>query len=221
MGIRSWIDDQITTDRLADYLTAPWGHTLGLYRDGSVSVGEDVGREIAEDERPVALAKCPGIDNLSVDYWTTDFAAWDDDQGAYVVTGRHRDDGGRVIGELEDVVRECCQDGDVESEREELVDTLTEDAEEDGIGAYEVMTIDKADDDSKEHLEDVIGTLDDAREACRENGAGLYRIDQWGDGPTEECVRVTEDGDVLISATGEPGTFEHIELRRASTRRGE
>lgn len=94
----------IGTAELAEYLTAPWGHRLGVYADGTVGVGESVGDEIDPDERPIALVRCPGIGNADMTYWRE---GWDCD---------HLNDA--------DVIRDCCENGDVSDEIENLVERL-------------------------------------------------------------------------------------------------
>ena len=101
------------------YYTAEWGERLGVYPDGSVFVSQDVGREIAEDEQPIALLQCPGIGNLDSDYWTSDWTARTED-GYYRVN-----ETGEVI-DLKECIRRSCQDGDVMNEISDLVDRLIE-----------------------------------------------------------------------------------------------
>lgn len=113
----------VSHEDLGDFLTAPWGHRLAVYRDGSVHVGEAVGREIDPDEMPIAMVTCPGIGNLVESDWTAGFCEYAEGRAAYVETRT-----GRVIGDLADVVRECCQDGDVEAEYEDLITRLVDDA---------------------------------------------------------------------------------------------
>lgn len=102
-----WIDEHIGADDLAAYLVAQPGHTLGIYADGSVHVGEAIGREIAEHERPLATIRCPGIGSIDMTSWRAD---WE-------------------CGHLDDaaVIRDCCENGDVEDERAELVRRLADD----------------------------------------------------------------------------------------------
>lgn len=70
MNDKDLIEKAITREAYADYLTAAFGERLGVFRDGRYAVGQSVGMEIAEDERPIALAKCPGLANLDTSYWT-------------------------------------------------------------------------------------------------------------------------------------------------------
>ena len=101
------------------YYTASWGERLGVYPDGSISVSQDVGREIAEDERPIALLRCPGIGNLDSDYWTRDWTTRTED-------GYHQvNETGEII-DLEECIRRSCRDGDVMNEISDLVDRLIE-----------------------------------------------------------------------------------------------
>ncbi len=104
---REWLADQIGRGELAQYLTGDSGDTFGVDADGSTHVGDSVGREIDPDERPIATAKCRGIGNLDMTWW--------------------RD--GWPCAELsdEDVIRDCCRNGEVEGEIEDLIDRLMED----------------------------------------------------------------------------------------------
>lgn len=58
------IEKAITTKVVRDFLLADFGNTLGVYSDGKVVIGQDVGREIDPCDRPVAYCECPGIGNL-------------------------------------------------------------------------------------------------------------------------------------------------------------
>lgn len=113
MSFRKLIHENVDEDALASYLCADWGHTLGVYADGKVSVGQDVGHEIDPDERPVATAKCPGLGNLDMTWWR---------EG--VENEKSMDD--------EDVIRSSCRDGDVTSELDALRLALYVDAVEYG-----------------------------------------------------------------------------------------
>jgi len=58
--MRDFIEKAITTKITKSYLLADFGNTLGVYTDGKVVIGQDVGREIDPDDRPIATVKCPG-----------------------------------------------------------------------------------------------------------------------------------------------------------------
>jgi len=62
--MRDFIEKAITTKITKSYLLADFGNTLGVYPDGKVVIGQDVGREIDPDDRPIATVECPGIGNI-------------------------------------------------------------------------------------------------------------------------------------------------------------
>jgi len=62
--MRDFIEKAITTKITKSYLLADFGNTLGVYTDGKVVIGQDVGREIDPDDRPIATVECPGIGNI-------------------------------------------------------------------------------------------------------------------------------------------------------------
>jgi len=62
--MRDFIEKAITTKITKSYLIADFGNTLGVYTDGKVVIGQDVGREIDPDDRPIATVECPGIGNI-------------------------------------------------------------------------------------------------------------------------------------------------------------
>lgn len=109
--IKALIEESVEDEHLALYMSAPWGHSLGVYADGRVSVGESVGMEIDPDERPIAIAKCPGIDNIDMTWWRE---GWECD---------HLSDAA--------VIHDCCENGDVSDELDTLIEKLVEDAESD------------------------------------------------------------------------------------------
>ena len=102
------------------YYTAEWGERLGVYPDGSIFVSQDVGKEIAEDERPITWIPCPGIGNLDSEDWVRGWTTRTED-------GYHRvDETGEVI-DLEECIRRCCQPGgEVVTEISELIERLIE-----------------------------------------------------------------------------------------------
>lgn len=62
--MRDFIENAITTEVAKNYLLADFGNTLGVYSDGKVVIGQDVGMEIDPDDRPLVCCKCPGIGNI-------------------------------------------------------------------------------------------------------------------------------------------------------------
>ena len=54
----------ITTEVVRRYLLADYGEKLGVYSDGKVIIGQDVGQEIDPIERPIAIIDCVGVGNL-------------------------------------------------------------------------------------------------------------------------------------------------------------
>jgi hypothetical protein len=62
--IKNFIENTITTEVVKSYLLADFGYTLGVYPDGKVVIGQDVGREIDPDDRPITTVECPGIGNI-------------------------------------------------------------------------------------------------------------------------------------------------------------
>jgi len=101
--IKKLIGDSIGANGLGKYLTAEYGETLGLYADGSVTVGQDVGHEMDSSERPVAWVNVPGIGNIDTEYWTEHCT--ENDNGEYV------DDEGKIFsfsGCIWDCIKKRC-----------------------------------------------------------------------------------------------------------------
>lgn len=117
------IEEALSSDILAGYLTAEWGEKLGVYADGETAIGQSVGKEIAEDERPIAIAKCPGIGNIERAYWIDDLVATDEG-------GLYKTAGGQEMT-LEECVIDCCENGDVTPYMDDLREKLLEDMRED------------------------------------------------------------------------------------------
>lgn len=95
----------VSLDDLADYLTADYGSYLGIYPDGGVSVGNDVGREIDPEERPLVRVPCPGLGNLDSTWWSEGLVRHED--------GTYATEEGEEIGGLVDLVYWSCRNGDV------------------------------------------------------------------------------------------------------------
>lgn len=121
--------DVVSYENLADYLSADFGSDLVVWPDDSVSLTESSITRWAQVQ-PIARVKCPGIGNLDGTVFEEGFVEWDGEKGAYVVTGEHRDDKGRVVGGLEDVIAECCRDGDMTEFMGDLIAALERSASE-------------------------------------------------------------------------------------------
>lgn len=117
-------DVTLTLKNLADYLTADYGNDLAIWDDGKVSIVSS-NETWAAGQGPLARVPCPGIGNVDSSYFREGFVEWNDDEGAFVVT-EGNDDAGRVVGQLSDVITECCRDGDVEAFYDDLVKKVHE-----------------------------------------------------------------------------------------------
>jgi len=113
------VEYEITDEMTIAYLTGDPRNVFGLYRDGSFAVGESVGMEIAEEERPILTLKCLGIANMDLTHYTKGWAVWDTETQDYVVT-----ETGEHISEEEAIAR-CVTEGDG-SENVELSQKLVE-----------------------------------------------------------------------------------------------
>ncbi len=118
---REIIEKAIDGDAVFKYATALNGVYFGVYADGTVGVGQNVGNEIEEDERPIARVKCVGISNEDSEYWTKGWATWTGDGDDYITAdGKHHT--------LAGCIEECCLNGgDIENDKEELVEALYQD----------------------------------------------------------------------------------------------
>ena len=120
------INEAITDEVYYQYLTAPYGERLGIYlNDGEVKayVGRDVGREIAEEELPIAAVKVIGFGDLDMSDYAEGFAIYDRETGLYVT------DDGRELTDAE-LLWVTITEGDITEEREALIERLIEDYEE-------------------------------------------------------------------------------------------
>jgi hypothetical protein len=127
-GIMRRIDiirEAVTAVMLADYLTADYGDWLALFADGTYRI-YGAGEVPDRDFDALAVVKCPGIGNIDSSAILDGWAEVDEDTGQYVVTGRRHEDRGRVIGDLETAIRECCR-GDMTSDMEGLERALIAD----------------------------------------------------------------------------------------------
>ena len=109
--IKAAITNQVT----AQYMLAEFGETLGVYSDGSVSIGQSVGDEIAKDERPISCVYCPGFSNQDKTVYT-DGLEYNEDNEKYV-----DDDGSSMT--IEECVSNAC--GIDYSFKDELIEKLT------------------------------------------------------------------------------------------------
>ena len=125
-SVRAYIYEN-QTSVLRDYLTASCGERIGFYiKEEKLihHVGQSIGDEICEEERPLLCVECPGINNLDSSCYTADFCSWSEEREAYVVDGPFMADQGRVVGRLADVIRECCEDGDMSKDLEDFLSSL-------------------------------------------------------------------------------------------------
>lgn len=74
---------------------------MGVYADGTILVGKDVGLEVDKEERPLVSVKCPGLNNLSMQEFRE---GWDSDGLSD-----------------EEVVVDCIQRGDYSQALESLI----------------------------------------------------------------------------------------------------
>jgi len=120
VNVKDAVREHVGTDELAAYLKAPFGYFAGLYANGVFHVGQDVGNEIAQHERPVFISQCPGVGNLDSSEYTAGYAHVNED-GKYV---RNKD--GSMIGDgnLEALINDTCENGDCEDWVEELISDL-------------------------------------------------------------------------------------------------
>jgi len=118
--VEELIRDAITPEIFAQYVIANWGERIGIYPDGSVSIGQSIGMEIAEEEQPIVMAKCSGIGNIDTSYYSEGWTEYDSETGEYITEdGRHLDES--------EMITECCIEGDVSEEIHGLVETLIDD----------------------------------------------------------------------------------------------
>lgn len=106
---------EVAEKHISEYLTADFGKRLVVDFSGNVYFQES--STFSADE--IISIKCPGINNLDSTQFLEGFVEWDDDKGAYV-TIPPQPDAGRVVGDLKDVIRECCETGDVTGFIEDL-----------------------------------------------------------------------------------------------------
>lgn len=107
--------DVITTDVLCDYLTAEFGHDLAIWADGSTEIIESSLCWRHDDNAPICRLRCPGIGNLDSTVFSDDYAKRDPESGIYY------DYDGFRIGDLADLIVDCCENGDMSKFIDELV----------------------------------------------------------------------------------------------------
>ncbi len=123
--VHKLIETVVTTKALAAYLTAESDERFGIYADCTFAVGKDIGKEIEPNERPIACIKCPGINNIDTTYFTDDFVTYNHVTGMY--DSIEQDQTGEIDEyTLAGVIRECCENGEVDTELEELKNALGE-----------------------------------------------------------------------------------------------
>ena len=114
----------ITNNVVAEFLTSDYNEKLGLYADGSITFGESVGREIDPDERAIAVISCPAISNISVSMYTE---GWTKKINGY---DEYLTDDGRTLS-FDECVVDCCKNGDIEADRDDITNGLFEDMQND------------------------------------------------------------------------------------------
>lgn len=122
VDVKEAVREYVGSDQLAEYLKAPFGYVAGLYADGTFRVGQDIGKEIAEHERPIFLSRVPGIGNLDSSAYTIGYAEMDEN-GKYV-----RKHDGSLIGDgsFNALIDDTCENGDVFEWVEELISDLVD-----------------------------------------------------------------------------------------------
>lgn len=119
--------NSIDQDALRQYFLADFNETLGIYSDGHIAVGQDVGKEIDDDEAPIAVVKCPGTSNLDyIDFFCagwTEYQNFNEDRGEDV--WKVKEDG-RLLT-LKECIEESCQFGDMTEKVEDLKRSLIDD----------------------------------------------------------------------------------------------
>ena len=121
--VHKLIETVVTTKALAAYLIAENGESIGIYADCTFAVGKSIGNEIEPKERPIACIKCPGINNIDTTYFTDDFVTYNHVTGLYESIEQDRT-GEVTTYTLAEVIRECCESGDVDEELTELKNAL-------------------------------------------------------------------------------------------------
>jgi len=104
VGSDEWCFD-LATEGLWKYLTAEYGQKLVVDEDRPYRAYiMDQGSTSREE---IVVVKCSGLANMDTSWFTEDFV-YENENGEYVNIKT-----GEVVGDLEDVVRDCIENGDV------------------------------------------------------------------------------------------------------------
>lgn len=106
----------ITTEILADYLTADFGQDLVIWEDNSHATIDSSSVFWHKAKlQTLCRVKCPGINNLDSTMFSEDYAARD-------INGTYFEiDTGREIGDLASMICWTCHEGDVSAFMEDLI----------------------------------------------------------------------------------------------------
>jgi len=121
----NFISEHIGTNELYKYLTGDYGYRFCLYRDGKTGLEQKGSMQIDPEEREISSIDCVGLSNLDNEsYFTDGFCIYDSDTDEYIVyeTGERID--------LDEVIRRCCDDGDVTAYLDRFRKNLLENWEE-------------------------------------------------------------------------------------------
>lgn len=77
---------EITYDMVVAWKLGEHGERFGMYSDGNFAVGQSVGFEICEEERPLIIVPCEGIGNLNEGYFAEGWATWDEETQGWIET---------------------------------------------------------------------------------------------------------------------------------------
>jgi hypothetical protein len=117
--IKKLVYDNIDENALAEYLTAEFGWFFRFEKNGTYNVVMGNNLDIAPDDRPLCFVKCPGINNIPMDFWTEGWTTPTEDGFFQVSETKEKIN-------FAECVERCCKDGDVHSELEEFRQTLLE-----------------------------------------------------------------------------------------------
>ena len=116
--VRDLVIENINTDTVADYLSAPSGQWLMISGDETALrwvLGDAPGGDLAD-------IRCPGIGNIDATYFTQHLSELGD--GGYDWIDERT---GEKFEDLSDVIRWECENGDVVAYLEDLRDQITAD----------------------------------------------------------------------------------------------
>ena len=111
------IKDSINRSSVAQFYTAEWGEIFRVYPDGTTSIGQSVGSEIAKEDSPISTIKCPGWPNLDRSFWCEGWTVYDDEKELYIT------EDGRELSFIE-CIEDSCQNGEISDEIESLIQAL-------------------------------------------------------------------------------------------------